>query len=164
MKKYIVLALTVLMVLGLVGGVTSARWAGIFEGNGIAHHDDGTTVTDIGWNFRLDTDNYIYGRMNFVEKVAQGENNHYVFNLQKESIDAGEITQRPILFDTANDEVRVEGLGEWRKPSEENEIVYLEIHLRGANNTTAPNTIYYRVWNADKSENYVDTGRIPITY
>ncbi len=162
--KLLLIAITVVLVFSLMPGLLAAgKWVGIFEGNGTTYHS-GAPEVDIGWNFKMDNDNYIYGRMNFVEKITPGQNNHYIFNIQKNPVNAGNPASGPIRFNLDTDEIRVEGLGLWLKPGQENEVVYLEIHIRGPENTTAPDTIYYRVWDESKTTTYVDTGRVPISY
>lgn len=162
--KLLLTVITIVLVFCLMPGLLAAdKWVGVFEGNGTTYYS-GVPEVDIGWNFKMDNDNYIYGRMNFVEKIGPGQNNHYIFNIQKSPIDAGDPANRPMLFKLDTEEIRVEGLGLWLKPGQENEVVYLEIHIRGSENITAPDTIYYRVWDEDETKKYVDTGRVPISY
>jgi hypothetical protein len=124
--------------------VTSVAYAGgpwemKVEGNGIVDgpFSDGVCEADIGWNMKMNYDREVAGHLNIVEKLCDGTVRH--FDLYGyELLSVGDPTVRPILFNCATQEVRVEGYNA--------EGYHIAAHWRSPLNTTAPNTVWYWVY------------------
>lgn len=121
-----------------------SKWAAKQEGNGWVEDQPGIETADLGWNFKFTKADggMVYGNLNIVEKMDEGENRHFKLNFNRNPIEAdgGEVF---VHCDT--DEVRVEAPGLWKKPKGKDEEVWVAAHFRGYNNPDYPNTVWYWV-------------------
>ncbi len=154
-KTNVFMALAILVMALLVGVFVSVAWVGArelkVEGNGMVS-GGGLSVydvveTDIGWNMEMSYDENVHGVLNIVEKLTDGTTRHFMlYGYQVEPV--GDPAVRPILFNCATREVRIEGY--------DSEGRLVAASFRGSLNTVNPNSVYY--WVKDNGGYITSTG------
>jgi len=132
-------------------------WLGVMEGNGTVAQP-ATLGADLGWCFRLaekEGQYYVSGTLNIVEKLGDG-NRHFQLKLK------GALLASPMVYNLTTDEVRVEAMGVWKKPGEQDEEVLIAAHFRGLGNTSFPCTVWYWVKSGSTYITNSNT-RLPLT-